>query len=89
MTSNTEVTLRSRSRRIALGCVLAVLATLAPGTTPESAADVWTQIGSDIEGILIDERSGWSVSTSADGSVVAIGAYYGGGGNSGQVRVFA
>lgn len=89
MTSNTEVPIPTRLRRVIVAAVLAVLASLGPGISSASAADIWTQIGSDIEGILLDERSGWSVSTSADGSVVAIGAYYGGGGNSGQVRVFA
>lgn len=61
---------------------------LAIGAGPAQGADVWTQIGSDIEGVLDDERSGTSVSLSSDGSVMAIGAYLGGGGNRGQVRVF-
>ena len=34
----------------------------------------WTQIGSDIDGEAANDSSGWSVSLSSDGSVVAIGA---------------
>ena len=34
----------------------------------------WTQIGSDIDGEFSGDYSGWSVSLSSDGSVVAIGA---------------
>ena len=34
----------------------------------------WTQIGADIDGEAADDESGFSVSLSADGSIVAIGA---------------
>ena len=49
-----------------------------------------TQIGSDINGEATDDWSGWSVSSSSDGSIVAIGAKNndGNGSNSGQVRVY-
>eukprot|EP00559_Dactyliosolen_fragilissimus_P007542 CAMPEP_0184871604 /NCGR_PEP_ID=MMETSP0580-20130426/40817_1 /TAXON_ID=1118495 /ORGANISM="Dactyliosolen fragilissimus" /LENGTH=630 /DNA_ID=CAMNT_0027374289 /DNA_START=220 /DNA_END=2112 /DNA_ORIENTATION=+ len=52
-------------------------------------ADVWTQLGSDIDGETND-RSGKSVSISADGETVAIGAYnsHGNGYYNGQVRVY-
>ena len=51
----------------------------------------WTQVGADIDGEAPGDYSGYSVSLSADGSMVAIGAYYndGNGNNSGHVRVFA
>jgi hypothetical protein len=50
----------------------------------------WTQVGADIDGEAADDRSGRSVSLSADGTVVAIGATNnsGNGSNSGHVRVF-
>ena len=50
----------------------------------------WDQLGSDINGEATDDYSGWSVSLSSDGSIVAIGAIYNGGNgsNSGNVRVF-
>ncbi len=39
-----------------------------------SGTNTWTQIGSDINGEVVGDRSGRSVSLSGDGSVVAIGA---------------
>ena len=52
--------------------------------------DTWVQIGQDIDGEAANDRSGTSVSLSADGLVVAIGAYNndGNGNNSGHVRVY-
>ena len=49
-----------------------------------------TQIGQDINGENADDRSGQGVSISADGTVVAIGAYMnnGNGNQSGHVRIF-
>ena len=48
------------------------------------------QIGKDIEGEATNDNSGWSVSLSADGSIVAIGATYndGNGTDSGHVRIY-
>ena len=50
----------------------------------------WYKIGPDIDGEAAGDGSGFSVSLSADGSVVAIGAPYNDGNdvNSGHVRVF-
>ncbi|MGY5352173.1 WD40 repeat domain-containing protein [Wenyingzhuangia sp. IMCC45533] len=50
----------------------------------------WTQLGSDIDGEAGDDESGTSVSLSADGTKVAIGAIRndGNGLNSGHVRVY-
>ena len=52
----------------------------------------WTQLGSDIDGEAADDQSGYSVSLSADGQTVAIGARYnddGPGNSSGHVRIFS
>ena len=50
----------------------------------------WEQVGADINGEATDDRSGYSVSLSSDGSIVAVGAYNndGGGSNSGHVRIY-
>lgn len=50
----------------------------------------WTQVGMDIDGEAVSDQSGYSVSLSADGTRLAIGAHQndGGGSVSGQVRVF-
>ncbi len=56
----------------------------------ENIAGVWTQIGQDIDGEATDDRSGWSVSLSSNGNIVAIGAVRNDGfaDNSGHVRVY-
>jgi hypothetical protein len=53
-------------------------------------ANTWTQIGADIDGEADSDYSGWDVSLSSDGNIVAIGAPNndGNGSNSGHVRVF-
>ncbi len=48
----------------------------------------WVQLGSDIDGELAGDRSGSSVSLNSDGSIVAIGAPYNGGGVVGHVRIY-
>lgn len=50
----------------------------------------WTQIGSDINGESFGDRSGWYVSLSNDGNIVAIGAIdnNGNGTSSGHVRIY-
>jgi hypothetical protein len=50
----------------------------------------WQQLGLDIDGEAAGDRSGWSVSLSADGGTVAIGAYTndGNGDFSGHVRIY-
>ncbi len=50
----------------------------------------YVQVGQDINGEAASDQSGWSVSLSADGSIVAIGAPYNDsdGNNSGAFRVF-
>ena len=53
----------------------------------ENNNGTWTQIGSDIDGESYSDESGWSVSLSSDGSVVAIGARYNDGGGGGSILV--
>ena len=50
----------------------------------------WTKLGQDIDGEAASDWSGYSVSISADGTIVAIGGYGNdaNGSNSGQVRVY-
>jgi len=50
----------------------------------------WAQLGADIDGEADGDQSGWSVSLSADGTRVAIGAYLndGGGDDSGHTRIY-
>ncbi|MCF6169154.1 T9SS type A sorting domain-containing protein [Lutibacter sp.] len=50
----------------------------------------WTQIGTDIDGEAINDFSGYSISLSGDGSIVAIGALSndGSGSNAGHVRIY-
>ena len=52
--------------------------------------DTWTQVGIDIDGEDAGDRSGWAVSLSSDGSIVAIGATDndGNGTDSGHVRIY-
>ncbi len=56
----------------------------------ELIGGIWTQIGEDIDGEDTGDKSGWSVSLDASGSIVAIGSYENDdmGMNSGQVRIF-
>ena len=51
----------------------------------------WTKLGDDIDGEAGDDRSGYSVSLSSDGTTVAIGAYANddNGSNAGHVRVYS
>ena len=53
-------------------------------------SQVWSQLGGDIDGEAIDDKSGVAVSLSCDGSRVAVGARYNddGGSNAGHVRVY-
>ena len=66
-------------------CLILLLTLLA--TTMQAQ---WSQLGQDIDGEAADDYSGWSVSISADGLTVAIGALYndGNGADAGHVRVY-
>jgi len=50
----------------------------------------WTQVGSDIDGESAGDHSGWRISLSSDGNIVAIGANRNsdGGNSAGHVRVY-
>ena len=50
----------------------------------------WTQVGADIDGEAAEDKSGWSIAMSSDGSRVAIGAKWndGNGVDAGHVRVY-
>ena len=54
----------------------------------EYTGGVWIQVGQDIEGTQYSGQSGCSVSLSADGYTVAIGAFKGGLGHLGHVYVY-
>ena len=59
-------------------------------TVYEDQSDTWTQIGNNIDGEAADDQSGYSLSLSADGSILAIGAPYndGNGTDCGHVRIY-
>ena len=50
----------------------------------------WTQMGADIDGEAAEDQSGFSISLSADGQTVAIGAHFndGNGLDSGHTRIY-
>ena len=56
----------------------------------DTSSASWSQLGSDIDGEAKNDRSGYSVSLSSDGTIVAIGAYLNDGtaSNAGHVRVY-
>jgi hypothetical protein len=56
----------------------------------QNVGGYWSQIGDDIDGEAADDNSGYSVSLSADGNRVAIGAVNndGNGNTSGHVRIY-
>lgn len=58
----------------------------------QNIANNWIQIGTDIDGEATNDSSGYNISLSGDGSIVAIGAYFNGGATnsagSGHVRVY-
>ena len=60
------------------------------GRVYEYSGGNWVQIGNDIDGEAAQDMSGWSVSLSSDGSIIAIGAPFndGNGNSSGHVRVY-
>ena len=56
----------------------------------QNVSGIWTKRGADIDGEAVDDYSGYSVSLSGDGTIVAIGAYgnNGNGSNAGSVRIY-
>jgi hypothetical protein len=55
------------------------------------ASSSWSQLGSDIDGEAANDLSGYGVSLSDDGTILAVGAYRndGGGTDAGHARVYA
>ena len=58
--------------------------------TTENPSNTWAQVGGDLNGEAADDRFGYRISLSSDGSRLAVGAYNndGTGSNAGHVRVF-
>ncbi|MFK7746935.1 MAG: T9SS type A sorting domain-containing protein [Kordia sp.] len=54
----------------------------------ENNGGTWQQIGQDIDGESSADAAGTAVSISADGSILAVGAPYGNGMNSGYVQIY-
>ena len=56
----------------------------------DSGTTSWGQLGADIDGTQLQEKSGWSVDLSADGTRVVVGAPYhdGAGSDEGNARVY-
>jgi len=90
--SGTSVSLSSDGNTVAIG---------APGNDGNGSGaghvrvyqninGTWTQLGGDIDGEAADDASGYSVSLSSYGTIVAIGAYGndGNGSDAGHVRVY-
>jgi Flp pilus assembly pilin Flp len=90
--SGSSVSLSSDGTIVAIGARLNDGTDLAAGHVRvfRNVDNVWTQIGSDIDGEAVIDRSGFSVSLSSDGTIVAIGGKYnsGIGTEAGHVRVF-
>jgi len=90
--SGYSVSLSANGQRIAIGARL----NAANGTNSghvriyQDNAGVWTQIGTDIDGENANDQSAFSVSLSANGQRVAIGAPFnaGNGSRSGHVRIY-
>lgn len=53
----------------------------------EDVSGEWVQVGQDINGEAANDYSGWSLSLSSDGSIIAIGAVYNDG-DSGDTNAF-
>jgi len=56
----------------------------------ENISSTWTQIGTDIDGVALSDNTGYSVSLSGDGNIVAISAPLNdsAGSKAGQVRIY-
>ena len=90
--SGWSVSLSSNGSKIAIGAIGYNGAGQFLGSTRifENQSGTWVQIGQTITGEANFDFSGWSVSLSSDGSIVALGATYndGSGNEAGNVRIF-
>ncbi|MBK9017953.1 MAG: T9SS type A sorting domain-containing protein [Saprospiraceae bacterium] len=88
-----SVSLSPDSKRLAIGAINNDDGGIDAGHVRvfSESGGVWTQVGGDIDGVVADDRSGWSVSLSSNGTRLAIGAYQndGNGTDAGHVRVFS
>jgi hypothetical protein len=68
----------------------AITSSSSGGTTVDTSNASWSQVGSDIMGEANDDESGFAVSLSSDGTIVAIGAWQNDGtaNIAGHVRVY-
>ncbi len=87
-----SVSLSADGKRVAIGAPFNSANGLSAGQVKiyDEIGGIWTQVGNTIEGEASGDRSGWSVSLSADGKRVAIGAILNDGGdlNTGHVRIY-
>jgi len=90
--SGYSVSLSADGTRVAIGAYLNAGGGVNSGHTRiyQWNGAAWTQLGEDIDGEADTDQSGWSVSLSADGTRVAIGALFndGGGDSSGHTRIY-
>ncbi|MCB9289739.1 MAG: T9SS type A sorting domain-containing protein [Lewinellaceae bacterium] len=91
--SGWSVSLSSDGSTVAIGAINNAgnsCCTLGHVRVYKNISGTWIQQGGDIDGEETFDRSGWSVSLSSDGSIVAIGAPQNAdnGNNSGHVRVY-
>ena len=88
--SGLSVSLSSDGTRVAIGAQFNGSTNAGHVRVYEFLNNAWVQLGLDIDGEAADDKSGYSVSLSSDGTTVAIGAIYndGNGSNAGHVRVY-
>jgi len=88
-----DVSLSSDGKILAIGSPFNSNGTNLPGNVKvyQNILGNWVQLGQDILGKALGSNFGYSISISADGSVIAVGAPYStgqGGSNSGKVSVY-
>jgi 6-phosphogluconolactonase (cycloisomerase 2 family) len=90
--SGGSVSLSSDGKTVAIGAIENSGDSISSGHVRvfELSSDRWIKVGNDIDGEADYDRSGYSVSLSSDGKMVAISARYndGNGNDSGHVRVY-
>lgn len=90
--SGTAVSLSSDGNMVAIGATLNASNGIIPGHVRvfEFVNSNWIQRGQDINGASHNDESGYAISLSSDGNIVAIGAPYNdeNGPSSGHVRIF-
>jgi hypothetical protein len=82
-----SLTLVKYSKKTTPTPTMALCPSPTPTMTLRPTSCEWTQIGTDFDGEAVEDRSGYSMSLSSDGTTVAIGAFYNNG-NSGHIRLY-